>query len=161
MADTTSFPALPPIGQPESFYARLAQQAERDGDIHLREAAKVGQYITLGLDEALTWEEKLKYFRHAIKRHCVPPPFPDEEAWVYYRQLADLVRQYCGQEALRIASREDDFYAARLGMGQEREKIEAEAEVFFQRLLGDGQHCPEWFNHTDWEQLKLLRDQWI
>src|SRR5688572_2179665 len=81
-----TFPALPPIGKHESFYAKLAHEADRMGDIHLHEAAKVGQYLTLGLDPMLSWEEKLKYFRHALKRHCSPPPFPDDEVWMYYRK---------------------------------------------------------------------------
>ncbi|HEX2973606.1 MAG TPA: hypothetical protein VHP11_14825, partial [Tepidisphaeraceae bacterium] len=119
-------PPMPPVGRPESFYAKLAHDAERAGDAHAHEAAKVGQYITLALDEALSWDDKLKYFRHAIKRHCQPPPFPEDEVNQFYKGLADLVRQYAGQEALRIASREDDLYAARLNMGQPREGIEDE-----------------------------------
>ena len=159
---TRQFPPMPEIGHPESHYARLVHAADRCGDIHAHEAAKVGQYITLGLDPSLTWESKLKYFRHALKRHCVPPPYPDDEVWLFYQQLADQVRQFSGQEALRIASREDDLYAARLGMGQTRERIEDDAEQFFGRLLGTlSDQCPEWFNETDWSQLKLIRDQWI
>jgi hypothetical protein len=46
-------------------------------------------------------------------------------------------------------------------MGQAREKIEDDAEQFFGRLLGSGEGAPEWFNETDWHQLKLIRDQWI
>jgi hypothetical protein len=42
------------------------------------------------------------------------------------------------QEALRLASTEDDLYAARINMGQTREKIEDEAEHFFARLVPDG-----------------------
>ena len=60
---------IPPIGRPESFYAKLAHDADKAGDIHGHEAAKVGQYITLSLDPALGWDEKLKYIKHAIKRH--------------------------------------------------------------------------------------------
>jgi hypothetical protein len=80
---------------------------------------------------------------------------------MFYRQLADVVRQYAGQEVLRIASAEDDLYAARLAMGQERGKIEDEADQFFARLLPSSDKCPEWFNETDHQQLKLIRDQWI
>jgi hypothetical protein len=80
---------------------------------------------------------------------------------MFYQQLANLVRQYAGQEALRIASSEDDLYAARVSMGQNREKIEDEAEAFFGKLLGSAESCPEWFSETDWQQLKLIRDQWI
>jgi hypothetical protein len=152
---------MPEIGRPESYYAKLVHEADKQGDVHAHEAAKVGQYITLALDPNLSWEQKLKYFRHALKRHCQPPPYPDDDVWMFYHQLADLVRQYCGYEALRLASTEDDLYAARLSMGQSREKIEDEAEQFFLKLMGSGDHCPEWFNETDWAQLKLIRDQWI
>lgn len=158
---TRQLPPMPEIGRPESYYAKLVHEADKQGDVHAHEAAKVGQYITLALDPNLSWEQKLKYFRHALKRHCQPPPYPDDDVWMFYHQLADLVRQYCGYEALRLASAEDDLYAARLSMGQSREKIEDEAEQFFLKLMGSGDHCPEWFNETDWAQLKLIRDQWI
>jgi hypothetical protein len=180
-------PEMPAIGQPEAVYAKMVHQAERQGDPHARAAAKVGQYITLALDPSRKWEDKLKYFRHALKRHCQPPPYPDDAVWMFYQKLANLVRQYCGQEALRIASQEDDLYAARLTMGQTRGKIEDDAEEFFTRLMGHyeesgidrsgesslvghilvdhgevhGDRCPEWFNEEDWAQLKLIRDQWI
>jgi hypothetical protein len=158
---TRQLPAMPEIGRPESFYAKLVKTADQQGDVHVHEAAKVGQYITLALDPSLEWDDKLKYFRHALKRHCVPPPYPDDDVWMFYQQLADLVRQYAGQEALRLASTEDDLYAARLSMGQSREKIEDDAESFFGRLMGSNDQSPEWFNETDWSQLKLIRDQWI
>jgi hypothetical protein len=161
MTQSRQFPLLPEIGRPESYYAKLVHRADKAGDVHAHEACKVGQYITLGLDPHLTWDEKLKYFKHALKRHCVPPPYPDDDVWMFYQRLADLVRQYAGQEALRLASLEDDLYAARLSMGQAREKIEDDAETFFLRLLGTSDTCPDWFNETDWSQLKLIRDQWI
>jgi len=154
-------PAMPPIGRPESFYAKMAHDADRAGDVHSREAAKVGQYITLALDETLPWEEKLKYLEHVLKRHCQPPPFPDSDVTDFYEELANLVRQHAGQEALRIASREDDLYAARLSMGQSRNQLEDEAEEFFARLMSGADQCPEWMNEADWTQLKLIRDQWI
>jgi hypothetical protein len=93
----------------------------------------------------------------------MPPPYPDDDVWLFYKSLADLVRQFCGQEALRLACQEDDLYEARIGMGQERDKIEEDAEKFFKRIMGEGalEHCPEWFNETDWNQLKMIRDQWI
>jgi hypothetical protein len=152
---------MPEIGRPESYYAKLVKSADQQGSVHLREAAKVGQYITLAMNPGLNWEDKLKYFRHAIKRHCSPPPYPDDDVWMFYQQLAELVRQHCGYEALRLASTEDDLYAARLSMGQTREKIEDDAEGFFSKIMGSGDQCPEWFNETDWSQLKLIRDQWI
>jgi hypothetical protein len=153
-------PPLPEIGHPEAWYAKRVHEADRDGDTHAHEAFKVGQYITLGLDQRLEWEDKLKYFKHALKRHCSPPPLPDDAVWLFYRQLADLVRQYAGQEALKIACQEDDLYATRIGIGQTREQIENEAEVFFRRLI-TADECPNWFNETDYDQLKLIRNQWI
>ena len=155
------FPPMPEIGKPESFYAKLVHTADQQADVHMHEAAKVGQYITLALVPGLAWDDKLMFFRHSLKRHCAPPPYPDDDVWLFYQQLADLVRQYCGQEALRLASLEDDLYAARLSMGQERDKIEDDAEAFFGRIMGSGDQCPDWFNETDWAQLKLIHDQWI
>ena len=158
---TRNLPALPMIGRPENYYAKLALDAERIGDIHGREASKVGQYITLALDPALAWEEKVKYFRHALRRHCQATPFPDEEVTLFYRKLAELVRRHAGAEALRIASAEDDMYAARLSMGQERSSIEDEAEALFEKIIGKGDTCPDWCTPEDWAQLRMLRDQWI
>jgi hypothetical protein len=89
----------------------------------------------------------------------VPPPLPDDDVWTFYRGLADLVRQHAGQEALKLASQEDDLYAARLAMGQTREHIEDEAEEFFARLVPS--ECPDYYNEDDFNQLKLIRDQWI
>ena len=157
---SAQLPALPEIGHPEAWYAKRVHQADAMGDMHAHEAYKVGQYITLGLDPHLEWEEKLKYFKHALKRHCQPPPLPDDTVWMFYRQLTDLVRQHAGQEALRIASAEDDRYATRVGIGQKREQIEDEAEVFFKRLIPTDE-CPNWFNEMDYDQLKLIRNQWI
>jgi hypothetical protein len=158
---TRQLPTMPEIGRPENYYAKIVHSADKQGDVHMREAAKVGQYITLALDPNLTWENKLKYFRHAIKRHCVAPPYPDDDVWMFYQQLAELVRQYCGHEALRLSSAEDDLFAARLSMGQSREKLEDEADEFFRAVMSSGDQCPEWFNEADWLQLKLIRDQWI
>jgi hypothetical protein len=113
-----ALPSMPPIGQPEGYYARVIHQAEKRGDQHSREAGKVGQYITLGLDPNLEWEQKLRYFQHALRRHCVPPPLAREEVWVFYGELADLVRRHAGNEMLRLASREDDLWARRVKLGQ-------------------------------------------
>lgn len=154
-------PPIPEIGHPEAYYARAVHKADKRGDVHAREAAKVGQYITLANDPHLRWEKKLRYYAHAIRRHCNPPPLPDEQVWLFYRQLAHLVRDYAGQEALRLASREDDQYAMRLKMGGTRERIEADAEKFFRDLMGEGENCPEHFHDEDWHQLKLLRGQWM
>ena len=156
-----SFPPMPEIGKSEAYYAALARQADADGSIYAHAAAKVGQYITLALDPHLDWPAKLRFFLHALKRHCVPPPLPDEPVWIFYRDLADLVRKYAGQEALRLASIEDDLYATRLALGAERETIESDAETFFAQLLGVGDKRPDWVCEEDWQQLKLIRDQWI
>jgi hypothetical protein len=154
------FPPMPEIGRPETYYAKMVHRADKEGNAFAHEAYKVGQYITLAMAPNLTWEQKLKYLSHALQRHCQPPPFPDDEVWMFYRQLADLVRQYAGQEALRIASTEDDLYAARLSMGQLRDTICEEAEMFFYRLISTDA-TPEWFNEEDYRQLKMIRDQWI
>jgi hypothetical protein len=155
------FPPMPEIGKPESYYAKLVRHADSDGNPYAHEAAKIGQYITLALAPQLDWPAKVRYFQHALRRHCVPPPVPDEPVWIFYRELADLVRQYAGQEALRLACAEDELYATRLGLGSEREGIETEAEVFFSHLMGAGEKRPDWFNDGDWAQLRLIRDQWI
>jgi hypothetical protein len=155
------FPPMPPIGQSESHYAKLAKHADSEGNIFAHEAAKVGQYITLALDPHLEWPAKLRYFQHALKRHCVPPPIPDEPVWVFYRDLADLVRQYAGFEALRLASNEDDLFATRLSLGAIREVVESDAELFFAQLIGSGERRPDWVCEEDWAQLKIIRDQWI
>ena len=157
---TLTLPALPAIGRREAHYATLARRAREQGDPHARAAAKVGQYITIAGDPNLDWEQRLNHYQHCLKRHCAPPPWPDDETWMFYQGLADLVRQHAGQVALRLASAEDDLYAARLAMGQDRERIEDDAEAFFARLIpGDG--CPEWFNEGDYDTLKLIRNQWI
>ena len=155
-----AFPPLPEIGHPEAYYAKMVHRADKLGDTYAHEAYKVGQYVTLAMQPNLTWEQKLKYLQHALKRHCVPPPFPDDNVWMFYRQLADLVRQYAGQEALRLACKEDDLYAARLGMGQVRDHIAEDAEMFFKRLV-PWDHCPEFYNEDDFKQLVMIRDQWI
>ncbi|MGD0464491.1 MAG: hypothetical protein ABSB74_18555 [Tepidisphaeraceae bacterium] len=155
------FPPMPDIGKSESHYAELARQADADGNIYAQHAAKVGQYITLALDQHLDWPAKLRYFQHALKRHCVPPPVPDEPVWIFYRDLADLVRRYAGHEALRLSSIEDDLYATRLALGADREAVESDAENFFAQLLGVGEKRPDWVSEEDWLQLKMIRDQWI
>jgi hypothetical protein len=156
----TQLPPLPEIGHPEAWYARKVHDADRSGDKHSHEAHKVGQYVSLGLDPHLDWEEKLKYFKHALKRHCQPPPLPDDNVWMFYRQLTALVQQHAGQEALRIACTEDDLYATRISMGQTRDQIENEAEIFFNRITPSDE-CPNWFCEADYDQLKLIRNQWI
>jgi len=162
MTEPRSFPPMPTIGRPESYYAKKAQEAEAAGDQYAHEAAKVGQYVTLALDDSLAWDEKVKYFKHALRRHCRPPEMATDEAVTeFFKNLAAFVRRHAGTEALRLASREDDVYAMRVGLGQDREAIEEEADAFFAKLVGVGDQVPEWFDQVDWEQLRLIRDQWI
>ncbi len=59
MTQPRQLPRLPEIGHPESHYARKVHEAERSGDVHQREANKVGQYVTLAMDAGLSWEQKL------------------------------------------------------------------------------------------------------
>lgn len=155
------FPPLPEIGLPESHYAKLAHQADRAGNLFGREAAKVGQYVTLALSPALDWPSKQRYFDHALRRHCVSPPLPDEEVWLFFQRLADLVRQYAGREALRLACAEDEYYMSLRKSGVPRSATSLKAEIFFNTLLGLDGHRPNYFIEEDWAQLKLIRAHWV
>jgi hypothetical protein len=154
-------PPLPEVGLAESYYAQRVKDADRKGKHHAREAYKVGQYITLGLNRRLEWEKKLRYFRHALRSHCQPPPLPSEKLWMFYGQLADLVRQHAGAEALRLASAEDDYWAGQLKSGVPQSQIAAQAELFFDKLLGLREERPDYLNEEDYQQLKILRSQWL
>jgi hypothetical protein len=154
-------PPLPEIGKPESYYADQVKRADQMGNHHAREGYKVGQYITLGLNRRLDWEKKLRYFTHALRSHCVPPNLTNDKIWLFYAQLADLVRQHAGAEALRLASLEDDYYVGQINAGVPRPQIMAQAEIFFRKILGDGEKKPDYLSQDDFEQLKILRNQWI
>ena len=163
-------PALPKVGRDPHKYATDAKQALATEDHHAHEAAKVGLYITLAMDPNLDWKDKLKYFAHAMEHHCHPPPFPEDDVFEFYSKLKHLVQEYSGREAIRLASAQDDFYAARLSMGQTRDNIEDEAEAFFMSLLAcsilqddsaPSDICPTHFNLDDWMVVKMIRDQWI
>jgi hypothetical protein len=154
-------PAMPAIGQPESVYARQIQLADKTGDLHLHEASKVGQYVTLALAPTLPWPKKLKYFDHALRRHCVPPPLPDDDVWLFYRQLSDLVRTHAGEQALRMACAQDDNFARRVAAGESKRSIQIEARQFFYELMTLNEEKPAHFNDEDWMQLKLIREQWV
>jgi hypothetical protein len=161
MQQIRQLPEMPPIGRPESYYARQAQLADKQGDLHLHEAAKVGQYVTLGVDPRLPWAKKLKYFDHALRRHCNAPPLPDDSVWLFYQQLRNLVRFHCGEQALRMACAEDEEYARRTAAGEPRVNIVADARHFFCQLTSLEDHRPAHFTEEDWVQLKLIRDQWV
>src|SRR4051794_19161230 len=107
---------MPKIGQPEVVYANLCKMADKAGEIHTHESYKVAQYVTLALNPYLEWPDKLKYFRHALQRHCVPPQYPSEEVWQFYHARADLVREHAGTEALRLLSNEDELSARRIAL---------------------------------------------
>ncbi len=161
MQQVRQLPDMPPIGRPESFYARQVQISDKLGDLHLHEASKVGQYVTLAIDPRLPWPKKLKYFDHALRRHCNPPPLPDDDVWLFYQQLRNLVRFHCGEQALRLASAQDDDFARRLTTGESRNKLVGEARQFFYDLMTLGNEKPSHFTEEDWIQLKLIRDQWV
>lgn len=160
MPTDQAIPALPELGHSENYYVRGAHRAETNGNELKVHSYKVGQYITLAMDYKLTWEEKLRYLKHTLNKHCVPPKILEDNVWGFYKELQRLVKDAAGQEALRIASAEDDMYAALLQMGRDRAEIENRAEVFFKRLI-PCEECPEFFHDTDYAQLKLIRDQWI
>ena len=160
MQQPLEIPPMPPIGHPESYYARQIHRADKYGQTHIRESLKVGQYVTLGIDPHLRWEQKRRYFEHAIRRHCCPPPLAPEYLWLFYMQLKDMVKQYAGQEAMKICSREDDRLAERVRLGESRARISEDARAFFRQLMGEGKK-PDYFSEDDWHQLAVLRDNWL
>ena len=155
------FPPMPPVGRSERFYDRLLRDADAANDPLARCAGKVGQYISLALADRRDWEHKRKCFDHVLRRHCKPPRYADVATWRFFQNLAEVVKEHAGAEALRLASAEDDSYAIGLGVGRTRDDIAADAEAFFGAILCCGDECPKWFTEQDWWQLKLLRDQWV
>ena len=155
-----TLPLMPEIGHSDIYYANGVHRADKAGDVHLHEAFKVGQYITLGKNPYLSWHDKAKYFRHAIQRHCKPPQYPDDEVWTFYHALADLVREHASREALRLMSLEDDTYARRVALGQDRDVIQTEAQMFFTQFV-ETDECPAWFSPEDYEAMKIIRNQWV
>jgi hypothetical protein len=160
MKTQVMIPKMPELGHSEAYYCRAAHDSEKLHDDLAHEGAKVGQYVTLAMGSTLVWEEKQRYLRHALNRHCVPPRIAEDEVWGFYKDLQNMVRDVAGQEAMRIASTEDDLYAALMAMGHPRAEIEERAEVFFKRMIPSEQ-CPDWFHEEDYAQLKVIRDQWI
>ncbi|HSZ59260.1 MAG TPA: hypothetical protein VK797_26700 [Tepidisphaeraceae bacterium] len=154
------FHPLPVIGYPESYYAKHIKQADDAGDIMAHNAHKVGQYVTLGLDQKRDWEERTKYFKHTLKNHCLAPNDADEQTSAFYQKLQDLVRRYASQEARRMARQENDSYNMRLEMGVPRETLVEEAEVFFPKILGHG-GSPEYFTDEVYNEIRTLRDKWV
>lgn len=155
-------PPMPKIGLPEETYLHVAHKAERNGDNLVFEAAKVGQYVSLALrDPDAPWQIKLRYFRHALKRHCQAPESADETTKQWFERLAHLVRAQAGAEALRLAAEVDEMYEARRSLGQDVEHIADDAEKFFEQICPITENCPPVYNEEDWAKLKAVRDRWI
>ena len=155
-------PKMPKIGLPEKVYLQAAKEAESRGDDLTVEAAKVGQYVSLALRNLdAPWATKLKYFRHALKRHARPPEHADAVTKEWFGKLAHHARAYAGAEALRLAAEQDDCFDARRSMGQSEDDIADDAESFFDAVCPHCDSCPPIYNPEDWEQLKALRDRWV
>lgn len=154
-------PDVPPVGLEESHYTHLARQAERMNDTLARDAAKVGQYVTLALNDEWPWPKKRRSFDHCLRRHCRAPAYADNDVWQFYRKLADVVREHAGAEALRLASAEDDRYEFRRRHGDPRADIKADAAEFFGELLCCGDDVPKWFSPDDFRQIRMIRSQWV
>jgi hypothetical protein len=103
----------------------------------------------------------MKFFRHAMRKHCVPPPISDVAVEGFYERLADFVKLHAGREALRVASMEDERFAMRERDGENHGKLVAEARGFFEKLLGPDSLRSDLFTDEDWQQLKIIRHQWL
>jgi len=160
IAQKQQFHPLPVIGYPEAYYAKHIKQADADGNVIAHNAHKVGQYVTLGLEQKRTWEEKSKFFRHTLKHHCVAPAGSDADTQAFYKKLHDLVIRYASQEIRRLVRQETDGYSMRLEMGVPRETLVEEAEVFFPKLIGHGE-CPEFVSPEAFKEIRALRDKWV
>lgn len=152
-------PRLPDIGRHESYYAEMIRRADCAGDAIAHESWKVGQYVTMGLDPALSWQRKAKCFDHAYRHHCHPPEVRDEHVPAFFASLANLLREHAGAEALRVASREDDRFALRLSGGEDRVAVRADARAYFDAML-PADDCPDWLGEEDYDQFLLIRSQW-
>jgi hypothetical protein len=160
MQPEIALPPLPPVGQPEEYYVRRIRDADRHGDVHGHESLKVAQYITLALGVRLAWPEKQRYFEHAIHRHCTPPLDSTDEVIAFYNQLKELVRNYAGEEAIRVASKADDQFAARERQGDPPADIRRDADLLFRSILGDAHRTPDYFIFDDWHQIVVLKNAW-
>ena len=155
-------PPMPKIGLEEDQYLKVAKRAEASGDDLLHEVAKVGQYVTLAVrrpDEK--WKKKIKFFHHALKRHCQAPEHADEITKKWFKKLAAFVRHHAGLEALRIANEMNDCFNMRVEMGQSRDDIADDAEEFFESVCPYCDTCPPLYNEAEWVELKALRDEWV
>ena len=92
MKTQVMIPKMPELGHSEAYYCRAAHDSEKLHDDLAHEGAKVGQYVTLAMGSTLVWEEKQRYLRHALNRHCVPPRIAEDEVWGFYKDLQNMVR---------------------------------------------------------------------
>lgn len=159
--DGPRLPPLPEIGHDEHVYAAQARIADENADRPLRDAAKVGLYISLAIHRPMKWADKLRHFQHALDKHCHTSRTADARIWNFYHSLAHLVKEHCGQEALRLASEKDDVYAARLKSGVSRDEVRESARIFFAKLIGDGRVLPDHMLPDEFLMIRMIRDQWI
>lgn len=159
MLKSLMLPSLPETGKSEQYYMDGGHQAELRHDRESHEAFKVGLYVTRALDHSDTWEKKLRCFDRALKHHCIAPTNSSVAIIEFYGQMAHWVRERAGQEALQIASRQDDRYAARLAGGEDRLHLVQEGRSFFKVLLPTDRR-PDWMNLEDFELLRMLKRQW-
>ncbi len=158
----SKLPGMPKVGLPEEMYLKVAKQASRHCNDLVHEAAKVGQYLTLATrnpDEP--WPQKLKAFRHALKKHCIPPEHADELTKDWYKRLARHVRKHAGLEAVRLAEEVNERYEMRKSIGQTDDAISDDAEEFFDGVCPNCETCPPLYRDEQWEQIKEIRDRWI
>src|SRR5688500_3123803 len=99
--DTHTIHPLPVIGHPEPWYEKHIKQAEQSQDPHARASHKVGLHVTRALSPTMPWEEKYRHCHHALKHYGQAPPGADASIRTFYGKLADVVRRYAGQEALK------------------------------------------------------------
>ena len=158
-----AFPPLPAVGQPDAYYAKQAQAADQSGDVHVQHVARVGRYVTAGLDPAKHWADKRSCFCHALQYHCRPPhDLADDVPTIeYYRKLADFVRQHASREAVRVAHAAHGTLTRRLQAGEPRAKLEEAAELFFPELVGHCHGAPDWLTPEAYEQIRAIEDQWV
>ena len=160
--DWAELPPLPEVGRPESYYAQQVKQAEQQRNIHAREAYKVAVRRDAGNGPAAGLGKELRYFKHALRSHCVAPAGARRQALDVLRAARRHGEAECGRRGpIRLASLEDDYYMGQVNAGVPRPQIMAQAEIFFRKILGERDEKPEYLNQEDYEQLRILRNQWI
>ena len=157
---THYFPPIPELGEEEKVYGKRAHAAEKTGDIYGASVNKVAQYVTLGLDPALDWPNKLRYFEHALNKHAAPKPPIDDEVIAFYQRLAEFVKQQAGLQVLKLVYRHDaELEARRESNNEPIFKLRSEAASFFRQFLPAGDR-PDCFTDTDYAELIAVRNKW-